>query len=94
MSMEINSPEDFCRVQRLVWGQLFGGFIQAGREKLGRAVEEIAPLAGMELAEWSAVEAGTVPGTAVQLRSMAAALQFSNAQLATIVQLCRGAWKQ
>ena len=35
MSMTINNQEDFHRVQRLVWGKLFGLFIQKGREKRG-----------------------------------------------------------
>ena len=56
-------------------------------------MEEVAHLAGMEASEWLAVEAGGVPETAAQLRLMGAALQFSKVQLATVVQLCRGAWK-
>lgn len=93
MSMTINNQEDFHRVQRLVWGRFFGLFIQKGREKRGCSVEEVAHLAGMEASEWLAVEAGGVPETAAQLRLMGAALQFSKVQLATVVQLCRGAWK-
>ena len=56
-------------------------------------MEEVARLAGMEPSEWLAVEAGGVPETAAQLRLMAAALQFSKVQLATIVQIRRVAWK-
>ena len=93
MSMTMNNQEDFNRVQRLVWGQLFGIFIQKGREKRGRSLEEAARLAGMEPSEWLAVEAGRVPETAAQLRSMAEALEFSKVQLATAVQICRGAWE-
>ena len=47
-------------------------------------MEEVARLAGMEPSEWLAVEAGRVPETAAQLRLMAAALQFSKVQLATV----------
>jgi len=93
MSMTINNQEDFRRVQRLVWGKLFGLFIQKGREKRGCTVEEVARLAGMEPSEWVAVEAGRVPESAAQLRLMAAALQFSKVQLATIVQICGVAWR-
>jgi transcriptional regulator with XRE-family HTH domain len=89
--MTINNQEDFHRVQRLVWGKLFGLFIQKGREKRGCTV--VARLAGMEPSEWLAVETGRVPQTAAQLRLMAAALQFSKVQLATVVQLCRAAWE-
>ena len=92
MSMTINNQEDFRRVQRLVWGKLFGLFIEKGRENRGCTVEEVARLANMEPSEWLAVEAGRVPESAAQLRLMAAALQFSKVQLATIVQLCGAAW--
>ncbi|WP_348262619.1 helix-turn-helix transcriptional regulator [Telmatobacter sp. DSM 110680] len=93
MSMTINNQEDFHRVQQLVWGKLFGIFIQKGREKRGCTVEEVAHLAGMGPSEWLAVEAGRIPESAAQLRLMAAALQFSKVQLATIIQICRAAWK-
>jgi len=93
MSMTINNQEDFRRVQRLVWGKLFGLSIQKGRENRGCSVEEVARLAGMKLSEWLAVEAGRVPESAAQLRLMAAALQFSKVQLATIIQICQVAWK-
>ena len=93
MSMIINNQEDFRRVQRLVWGKLFGLFIQKGRENRGCSVEEVARLAGMKPSEWLAVEAGRVPESAAQLRLMAAALQFSKVQLATIIQICQVAWK-
>ncbi|HZL53374.1 MAG TPA: hypothetical protein VFC37_20755 [Terracidiphilus sp.] len=94
MSMLINNQEDFNRVNRQVWGQLFGLFIQKGREKGSRSVEEASGAAGMEQSEWLAVEAGRVPETAAQLRSMTGALEFSDAQLANVTCLCRGAWEQ
>ena len=68
-------------------------FYPKGREKRGCTVEEVAHLAGMGPSERLAVEAGGVPETAAQLRSMAAALQFSKVQLATVVQICRVAWE-
>jgi len=91
--MTTDNQENFRRVQRLVWGQLFGLLIRKGREKKGRSPEEAACLAGMEPSEWLAVEAGRVPETAAQLRSIAAAIEFSNVQLATVVQICRVAWE-
>jgi transcriptional regulator with XRE-family HTH domain len=93
MCMTINNQENFRRVNRQVWGRMFSLFIQKGREKRGQSVEEAARLAGMEPFEWAAVEAGRVPETAEQLRSMAGALEFSDAQLATVVCLCRDAWE-
>jgi transcriptional regulator with XRE-family HTH domain len=92
MSMIVCSQDDFGRVNRRVWGRLFGLFIQKGREKKGFSVEQVAGLAGLEASAWAAFEAGRVPETVVQLRSMAGALEFSDVQLATMVQLCRDAW--
>lgn len=93
MSMIVCSQDDFGRVNRRVWGQLFGLFIRKGREKKGYSVEQVAGLAGLEASAWAAFEAGRVPETVVQLRSMAGALEFSDVQMATMVQLCRDAWE-
>ena len=92
MSMLIRNQEDLSRVQRRIWGRMFGLFIMAGRKKTGHSVEDIARLAGMEASAWTACEAGRVPQTAAELRSMAGALAFSDVQLATVVTLCRDAW--
>ena len=93
MSMIICNQDDLGRVNRRVWGLIFGLFIRKGREKKGYSVEQVAGLAGMAPSAWTAFEAGRVPGTVVQLRSMAGALAFSDRQLATVVQLCRDAWQ-
>ena len=93
INMTINSHEDYRRINRQVWAWVFGLIIQSGREKKGYSIEDIAPLAGMEPSTWAAFEAGRVPETAAQLRSMAAALEFSDAQLATVIHLCRDAWE-
>jgi transcriptional regulator with XRE-family HTH domain len=92
MSMIVCSQDDLGRVNRRVWGRIFGLFIRKGRERKGYSVEQVAGLAGLEPSTWTAFEAGRVPGTVVQLRSMAGALEFSDVQLATMVQLCRDAW--
>jgi transcriptional regulator with XRE-family HTH domain len=93
MSIIVCNQDDFGRViNRKVWGRIFGLFIRKGREKRGYSVEQVAVLAGLEPSVWAAFEAGRVPETVVQLRSMAGALAFSDRQLATVVQLCRDAW--
>jgi transcriptional regulator with XRE-family HTH domain len=92
MSIIVCNQDDFGRVNRRVWGLIFGLFIRKGREKKGYSVEWVAGLAGLEPSAWAAFEAGRVPETVVQLRSMAGALEFSDVQLATMVQLCRDAW--
>jgi hypothetical protein len=47
--MIVCSQDDFGRVNRRVWGRLFGLFIRKGREKKGYSVEQVAGLAGLEL---------------------------------------------
>ena len=92
MSIIICNQDDLGRVNCRVWGLIFGLFIRKGREKKGYSVEDVAGLAGLEPSAWAAFETGRVPETVVQLRSMAGALEFSDVQLATMVQLCRDAW--
>ena len=75
------------------WARLFGRFMQGARENAGSSIEETAILAGMDVAEWSAIEAGKLlPNTRQQFSSMAEALGMSWSGMAEIVQLCRGAW--
>jgi hypothetical protein len=92
MSIVVNHQEANFMDKRQTWGRLFGLFIQKGREKKGRSVEEVALLAEMDPCAWLAVEAGRVPETAAQLRSIAVALQLTDSQLGIIFSLCRDAW--
>ena len=91
MSMIINNQEDFNRVNRQVWGQLFGIFMRKARQNSCVPMEVIALLAGMSTSEWLAVESGQVPDPAL-LKPMAAALGLEPEQMGTMVQMCRGAW--
>jgi len=93
MGMTVYDQQNFRRVQQDVWGRLFGIFIQKGREKRDYSVEEAARLAGMAQSAWLAVEAGHVPETAAQLRSMGGALGISETRLKTMVLICQDAWK-
>ena len=79
-------------VSRRAWRQMFGSMILERREAIGRSVEEAARLAGMELSEWAAVEAGHIPANPARLRSMAAAIEVRFDELALLVYLCQGAW--
>jgi hypothetical protein len=65
---------------------------QEGTREEGLFGEQVAVLAGLEASAWAAFEAGRVPETVAQLRSMAGVLEFSDVQMATMVQLCRDAW--
>ena len=93
MSITINNQEGFSHVYRQVWARRFGLLIQKGRKRSGRSLEVVANLAGMGIAAWLAAEAGWVPTNAVQLRSMAGALKFSDLQLEAAFHLCRDAWQ-
>jgi len=76
-----------------VWSRMFGQFIQSGRQKAGRSVEEAAALAGMDPAQWLGVEAGDyLPITRQQLHVVADAVAMEWATMAEIVMLCRQAW--
>jgi transcriptional regulator with XRE-family HTH domain len=93
MSITISDQEGFSEVYRQVWVRRFGLFIQRRRKKSGYSPEKVARMAGMGTSAWLAAEAGWVPANAVQLRSMAGALKFSDLQLETAFQLCRDAWR-
>jgi len=76
-----------------VWSRMFGQFIQSGRQKAGLSIEQAAALAGMDVAEWTAIEAGAqLPKTRRELESMADTLGVEWATMVRIVFLCRQAW--
>jgi transcriptional regulator with XRE-family HTH domain len=92
MSMKVNSqavPNPAC-CQAL--GRLFGRCIEKIRESKCQSLEETATLAGMESSEWSAIEAGHVPGDQAQLQSMAGALECHYDQIVNLALVCKGAW--
>ena len=93
MSITINNQEGFSHVYQQVWARRFGLLIQKGRKKSGHSPEKAARMAGMGTSAWLAAEAGWVPATLVQLRSMASALGLTDLQLETALQFCREAWQ-
>ena len=93
MCMYTRIDNDLSLFRRLVWGRLFGSCIEATRMAGGRSAEQTAHLAGMETSEWLAIEAGRVPETAAELRSMAGALECSYERIANLARLCGEAWK-
>ena len=86
-------PTFFAADRRQFWGEVFGHMIQNARELSGRSLEETAELAGMEITEWLAVEAGHVPSGTTWLRPMADTLALSCDQISSMVLLCREAWE-
>lgn len=75
-------------------GQILGEQIREARLQDGRPLEELAPLAGLTVAEWEAIEAGQVPDTWEQICLMATALQQDRSWRASLVHLCQGAWEK
>jgi transcriptional regulator with XRE-family HTH domain len=68
--------------------------IQDRRETIRLSVEDSARLAGMEVSEWAAIEAGHIPADPARLRSIAAALEVRWEDMATLVFICQGAWAE
>ena len=83
------SPSRFAAIRRRVWDQMFGQLIQGARETGGRSIEETARLAGMEVSEWEAIEAGYVPTDTGRLRSMAGALEMDWNRMTSLALFCR-----
>ena len=86
------SPSRFAAIRRRVWGQMFGRLIRGARETGGRSIEETARLAGMEVSEWEAIEAGYVPTATGRLRAMAGALEMDWNRMTSLALFCRQAW--
>jgi hypothetical protein len=84
---------DLPPVRRQSLGRLFGTFIENTREVGGRTVEEAARMAGMELSEWAAIEAGHVPVEPAQMRSLAGGLELGQEKIALLALICRDAWE-
>jgi len=91
MSMSFDDQRRFAETTRRVWGQLFGIFMRQARKNSILSMEAVANLAGMGADEWLAMEAGLVPDPS-QLKLIAAVLGLRPEQMATMVQICRGAW--
>jgi hypothetical protein len=93
MCMYTYIENNLSLTRRLVWGRLFGSCIEVTRMAGGRSAEQIAHLAGMETSEWLAIEAGRVPETAAELRSMAGALECGFERIANLARFCGQAWE-
>lgn len=86
--------QDQTEYLRRFWAGIFASGIENARMAAGRSIDEAARLAGMELSEWSAMEAGALlPQTPEQLRAIAGALAMDYTRLANFVLLCWSAWE-
>jgi transcriptional regulator with XRE-family HTH domain len=86
-------PSYLPELRREAWGRLFGLGIREIRKGAGLSIEQAAPLSGMEVSEWTAIEDGYVPQDQNRLRAMAAAMEIGFDQIAMLVMLCREAWE-
>ena len=77
---------------RQVWGEFFGDLIRSAREERSLSIEEAARGAAMAASEWSAIEAGQVPGTREQLQALATGLGLELEAMVPVVLICRRAW--
>jgi transcriptional regulator with XRE-family HTH domain len=86
------SPSANFALRRRFGAGIFAKAVQHNRQARGLSVEEAARLAGMEASEWAAIEAGSVPQTPAELRSIAGTLEIGYDRLLNLVLLCRDAW--
>ena len=92
ISKTLHSHRSSFTQRRQAWGQMFGRFIRHDRLNKSRSIEECARRAGMETVEWELMEAGQVPATRDELRSIAAALDMEWQGMVVIAFFCRSAW--
>jgi transcriptional regulator with XRE-family HTH domain len=78
---------------RQFWARIFGKAIEENRLARGLSIEDAAQLAGMEISEWAAIEAGVVPQTEAELRSIAGTLEIGYDRMLNLVLLCWDAWE-
>jgi len=61
--------------------------VQRRRQNLEMSVERAADLAGIQVSEWCALEAGWVPGTPGVLRAVADTLELGYSQLSFFAEI-------
>ena len=97
--MSMMFPESLSRspradYERQLWAEFFGDLIRSAREERSLSLEEVSRASGMAVADWEAIEAGTVPRTWQQLKAVAAALAVEWEGMAGLVCFCRQAWER
>jgi hypothetical protein len=77
-----------------VCGQILSDHLRQARLRGGRPVEQVAPLAGLTVPEWRAIEEGEVPDTWEHICLMAAALHIGPTWMPWLMKLYVGARRQ
>ena len=95
MSMAISASPSTPRrspAYRRLCAQAFAEHIRAARRRDGRALAELAPLAGLTVEEWEEIEAGRVPDTWEHVLLLVAVLRLDRKSwLPYFARLCQGA---
>lgn len=73
--------------------QILGDYIRMARCNADRPIEELAPLAGLTVPEWKAIEAGQAPDTWEQICLIAAVLGLGHSWMPRLMRLYVGAQK-
>ena len=96
MSMNITHPnhQQARENARRFWADIFGRGIEYARCQACLTIEDAARLAGMQLSEWMAMEAGGFqPQSTGQLQAIAGTLEMDYERLINLVLLCWSAWE-
>jgi transcriptional regulator with XRE-family HTH domain len=83
----IKSANQSTKSVRIYSGLSLGNTVQRRRLNLGMSVERAADLAGMQVSEWCALEAGWVPNTLCVLRAIADTLELNALQLSFLAEI-------
>jgi hypothetical protein len=75
-----------------VCAEALGAHIHSARLQDGRSLEELAPQAGLTVAEWEAIEAGQLPMAWEQVLMLAMALRLGRSWMPYLMKLWRKAW--
>ena len=77
-----------------VCAKVLGEYIQFARQRDGRPLEEIAPLAGLTPAEWEEIEGGRAPDCWEYICLIANALHIGRSSMPWLMKLYIDAMKQ
>lgn len=94
MSMSFTEPTRFPVApanSRQFYACALARYVRRRRAELGMTVEEAAKLAGMQISEWLALEAGWVPSERSEMRPIAEVLETSVSQISVLALICRHA---
>ena len=84
MTKMTHNPTKSTRIQAAL---SLANTVQRRRQNLGMSVERAADLAGIQVSEWCALEAGWVPGTPGVLRAVADTLELGYSQLSFLAEI-------